>query len=95
MNPETLLAFLPNSGGDALSLNEIALAMGLDTSSHTAAARTKRQLSRVLRALMKWGWISCDLRQGENGHKAWHNVYWRTELAKQKEEDEAITPSVD
>jgi hypothetical protein len=53
MNPETLLALLPNSKDDALSLNEIALAMGLDVSSYTAMDRIKRQLSRVLRTLVK------------------------------------------
>jgi hypothetical protein len=45
MNPETLLALLLHSKENALSMNEIAFSMGLDTSSYTAAARTKRQLS--------------------------------------------------
>jgi hypothetical protein len=82
MNPEAVLAGLPNSKEDALSLNEIALAMGMDISSYTATGRTKRQLSRALRALIRWGYADCDIRRSENGHKAWHNAYWKTKLAK-------------
>jgi predicted GNAT superfamily acetyltransferase len=82
MNSEAVLAVLPNSKAYALSMNEIALAMGLDISSYTAMSRTKRQLSRTLRTLMKRGYVACDVRQGENGHKAWHNAYWKTELVK-------------
>ena len=63
-------------------MKEIALAMGLDISSYTAMARTKRQLSRILRALIRWGWVDCDQRQSENGHKAWHNAYWKTDPAE-------------
>ncbi len=82
MNHEVVLAVLPDSKEEAKSLKEIALAMGLDISTHTAMARTKRQISRILRALIRWGWVDCDQRQSENGHKAWHNAYWKTELAK-------------
>ena len=75
MNPEAVLAVLPDSKEDALTLGDIALALSLDTSSYTAMGRTKRQLSRALRSLMKWGWVTYDIRQSNNGHKAWHNAY--------------------
>ena len=81
MDPEAVLAVLPDSKEDALTLEDIAFALGLDTSSYTAMGRTKRQLSRALRSLIKWGWVGCDRRQGVNGHRAWHNAYWKTELA--------------
>ncbi len=81
MNPETVLAILPDSKEDALTLKDIALVLGLDISSHTAMGRTKHQLSRALRSLIKWGWVAFDVRQSENGHRAWHNVYWKTALA--------------
>ena len=82
MNPEDVLAVLPDSRDEAISMKEIAIALGLDISSYTAKGRTKRQLSRTLRSLIKWGWVGCDRRQGENGHRAWHNAYWKTKLAK-------------
>ena len=82
MNPEAVLAVLPDNKDEAISMKEIALALGLDISSYTATGRTKRQLSRALRSLIKWGWVACDQRQGENGYKAWHNAYWKTELAE-------------
>ena len=82
MNPEVVLAVLPDSKENALSMKEISLLRGLDISSYTTMGRTKRQLSRTLRSLIKWGWVACDRRQGKNGHKAWYNVYWKTELAK-------------
>jgi hypothetical protein len=31
-------------------------------------------------ALIKLGWVACDERQNEEGHKLWHNTYWKTEL---------------
>jgi predicted transcriptional regulator len=76
MNSEAVLAILPNNEEETLSMNEIALALGLDISSYTAMGRTKRQLSKTLRALIKWGWVNCDVRQNENGNKAWYNIYW-------------------
>jgi hypothetical protein len=39
-------------------------------------------LVRALGALIKWGWVACDERQKEEGHKFWYNTYWKTELAK-------------
>ena len=82
MNSEAVLAVLSDSKEDALSMNEIALAMSLDISSYTAKGRTKRQLSKILRALIKWGWIEYDVRQNESGNKTWHNIYWKTALAR-------------
>ncbi|MGA9098054.1 MAG: hypothetical protein WB392_03895 [Methanotrichaceae archaeon] len=62
MNPEVVLAVLPDSNEDALTLEDIALALNLDISSYTAMGRTKRQLSRALRSLIKWGWVTYDIR---------------------------------
>jgi hypothetical protein len=41
-------------------------------------------LVRALGALTKWGWVACDERQKEEGHKFWYNAYWKTDLAKNK-----------
>ncbi len=46
MNPEVVLAVLPNTRDEAKSIKEIALALGLDIYSYIAA-KTKRQLSRT------------------------------------------------
>ncbi len=76
------MAVLPDNKDEAMSMKEIAIALGMEISSYTATAKTKRQLSRALRALIKWGWVACNQRQGENGHKAWHNAYWKTQIVK-------------
>ncbi len=39
MNPEAILAVLPDSKEDALTLEDIALVVGLDTSSYIAIGR--------------------------------------------------------
>jgi DNA-binding HxlR family transcriptional regulator len=88
MNPDAVLAVLPNNKEEAKSLKEIAYAMGLDTSSHTDWIRTQRTLARVLRTLIKWGWVDRDQRQSDNGKKFWHNTYWKTELASRVEDSE-------
>jgi hypothetical protein len=85
MNYEPLLAVLPDSKEDAKSRKEIALAMGLDISSHASWIREQRTLARVLRILVKWGWAACDRRQRNEGLKFWCNVYWKTEIASQSE----------
>ncbi len=77
MNSELVLEFLPINKEDAKSMDEIAQAMGLDISSYTSSARTKRQLARALRSLVKWGRVACDKRQSEVGYKSWHNAYWK------------------
>jgi predicted transcriptional regulator len=82
MNPEAVLAVLPDNKDEAMSMKEIALALGMDISSYTAMGRTKRQLSRTLRSLIKWGWVACDHIQDEESKRFWHNVYWKIELAK-------------
>ncbi len=86
MDPDAVLSVLPDNKEDALSLKEIASAMGLDTSSHTGWIRTQRTLARVLRILIKWGWVDCDQKQSDNGKKFWHNTYWKAELASNGEE---------
>lgn len=45
MNPEVVLAVLPDNKEDAFTLGDIAFALGLDTSPYTAMGRTKHQLS--------------------------------------------------
>ena len=84
MTHEAVLAALPNSKAEARSLKDIAVAIGLEISSHTDWIRAERSLARVLRILIKWGWVSRDKRQRID-HKFWHNVYWKTELAIQQE----------
>ncbi len=85
MSHEVVLAALPNSEADAKSLKDIAMAIGLDIFSHTDWIRAERSLARVLRILVKWGWAACDRRQKVDGHKMWHNVYWKTDLAIQED----------
>jgi hypothetical protein len=46
--------------------------------------RAERRLVRALGVLIKWGWVACDNRQKEEGHKFWYNAYWKTELARNK-----------
>jgi predicted transcriptional regulator len=86
MNHNMVLAALPDSEEEAMSMKEIAFAMGLEISSYSNRTRTQRRLARSLRALIKWGWVSCERRQREVGHKFWYNAYWKTALARQTEE---------
>jgi hypothetical protein len=95
MNHEIVLAALPNSEGEAISLKEIALAMGLEILSYSDRIRVQRRLARSLRALIKWGWVNCNRRQREVGHKFWYNAYWKTALARQTEECEDAIGSID
>lgn len=81
MTYEVVLAALPDSEAEAKSLKDIAHVIGLEISSHTDWIRAERSLARVLRILIKWGWVSRDRRQRTDGHKFWHNVYWKTDLA--------------
>ena len=85
MSHEAVLAALPNSKEEARSLKDIAEAIGLEISTYTDWIRAERSLARVLRILIKWGWVSRDKRQSDNGHRFWYNVYWKTELAIQQE----------
>ena len=82
MNPETVLAVLPYGKEDALSMKEIAIVMGLEISPYTNWIRTEQKLARILRALIKWGWVACDQRQRVKGSKHKQNTYWKTEQAK-------------
>src|SRR5512136_3006332 len=90
MNHGTVLAALPDHEEEAISMKEIAQAIGLEISTHADWIRAERRLARSLRALIKWGWVARDKRQSENGHKFWYNAYWKTELARQSEEQAAI-----
>ena len=85
MSHEVVLAALPDTKEDARSLKEIAEAIGIATSTYTDWIRAERSLARVLRILIKWGWVYRARRQSENGHRFWHNAYWKTELAIQQE----------
>jgi predicted transcriptional regulator len=87
MSHESVLAALPNSKDEAKSLKDIAQSIGLATSKHTDWIRAERSLARVLRILIKWGWVARDKRQSDDGHRFWYNVYWKTELAIQQEAD--------
>jgi len=82
MNHDDILAVLPDSREEAKSIKEIAIAMGLETSSYVDWVRAERRLVRALGALTKWGWVAFDERQKEEGHKFWYNAYWKTELAR-------------
>jgi hypothetical protein len=82
MNHEEVLAVLPDSKEEGKSIKEIAQAMELEISSYVDWVRAERRLVRDLGALIKWGWVDCDERQNEEGHKFWYNAYWKTELAK-------------
>jgi hypothetical protein len=84
MTHETVLAALPNSEAEAKSLKDIAQVIGLEIYTHTDWIRAERRLARVLRILIKWGWVSRDKKQRID-HKFWHNVYWKTDLAIQQE----------
>ena len=85
MSHEVVLAALPNTKEEARSLKDIAEAIGLEISTYTDWIRAERSLARVLRILIKWGWVSRDKRQSDKGHRFWYNVYWKTELAIQQE----------
>ena len=85
MSHEAVLAALPNSKDEAKSLKDIAQSIGLEIATHADWIRAERRLARSLRSLIKWGWVSRDKRQSENGHKFWYNAYWKTELAIQQE----------
>lgn len=82
LNSEAVLAVLPTSKEEAKSLKEIAQAIGLDVTSYVDWIRAERRLASSLRSLIKWGWVACDRRQNEDGHKFWYNAYWKTALAE-------------
>ncbi len=82
VNSEDLLAVLPDNKDEAMSQKEITLALCQDSTSSIAMERKRRQIARALKSLIKWGWVVCDRRPGENGHEAFHNSYWKTDLAK-------------
>jgi len=85
MSHEVVLAALPNNKEEARSLKDIAEAIGLATSTYTDWIRAERRLTRSLRSLIKWGWVTFDKRQSENGHRFWYNAYWKTELAMRED----------
>ena len=86
MNHEVVLAVLPSDEFDAKSLKEIAEALGIDIIKYADWIRVSRNLARVLRILIKWGWVAYARRQRVDGNKFWHNVYWKTELAVQQKQ---------
>jgi hypothetical protein len=55
--------------------HEIILAALPEISIHTDWIRAERRLARVLRIMIKWGWVARDRRQSDNGHRFWYNVY--------------------
>ena len=88
MNHEAILTVLPDSKEEAMSLRQIAQAMGLKISSYTDQISVQRRLARSLRTLIKRGWVKCELRQGKAIPKLWHNAYWKTELARNKQSND-------
>lgn len=70
---------MPHSESEAMSLKMIARALSIDTPTYADRIRVSRNLARVLRILIKWGWVACSRRQRVDGNKFWHNVYWRIE----------------
>ena len=58
MNHEAVLAVLPNTESDAKSLKEIAEALGIDIIKYADWIRVSRNLARVLRILIKRGWVA-------------------------------------
>ena len=81
LNHEAVLSALSHSEQEGKSLKEIAQAIGLQTPTYVDWIRAERSLARVLRILIKWGMVSRGRRQRTDGHKFWHNVYWKTDLA--------------
>ena len=57
LNHEEVLAIFPDSREEAVSIWEIAQAMGLEISSYVDWGRAERRLVRALCALIKWGWV--------------------------------------
>ena len=94
MNHQTVLSALSYSKNDAKSMREIAQAMDLEMTSYMHWIRAERGLARSLRALIKWGWVACERKQHEDGHKFWYNAYWKTELARQEEGSLAVLEGV-
>ena len=66
-------------------LGDLILVDTQEVSTYTDWIRAERSLARVLRILVKWGWVARDRMQRDNGHKFWYNIYWKTELAVQEE----------
>ena len=69
MNHEAILAVLLDSESKAKSLKEIAEALGIDIIRYADWIRVSRNLSRVLRILIKWGWVARARRQRTDGNK--------------------------
>jgi transcription initiation factor IIE alpha subunit len=85
--PRDSLGSPPQQQGKGRIYEEIPEAIGLDISTHTDWLRVERSLARILRALVKWGWVACDRRQRDEGHRFWYNAYWKTKLAGQEDSD--------
>jgi hypothetical protein len=83
MSHEAVLAVLPSSESEAKSLKEIAKALGMEITPYADWIKASRNLARVLRILIKWGWVARVRRQRTDGHKFWYNVYWKTNPAVQ------------
>jgi hypothetical protein len=82
MDHDDVLAILSDRREDTNSIKKIAQETGLEISSYVDWVRAERQLVKALGAQIKLGWVACDERQKEEGHKFWYNAYWKTELAK-------------
>lgn len=83
------MAVLPDLREEARSMKEIAQAIGLVVCTYIDWINAERNLSRVLRKLIKWGLVACDRRQNTDGHRFWHNVYWKISSIVPEEAAEA------
>jgi hypothetical protein len=84
MNQREIMAVLSYKEEEAMSLREIALKMGLDTSSYANWIKAERGLSGILRKLIKWGFVVCVRIQNTDGHRFWYNIYWKNEMPANK-----------
>jgi hypothetical protein len=79
MNQALVLAVLPDRTEKATSMREIAQAINLDVCTYIDWIKAECSLSRVLGKLVRWGLVTCDLRQNTEGHRFWYNVYCKVD----------------
>ena len=80
MNQQEIMNILPHNESEAMSLREIAQAIGMDTSSYASWIKAEHSLAGILRKLIKWGFVSYVRRKNLEGHRFWYNLYWRNEI---------------
>ena len=73
MNSDIVLAALPYHKDRAMSMREIAEALGV-SKSHKDRRRIEQRLARALKVLVKWNQVSYELKWKDNH---FHNIYWK------------------